>query len=123
MKAIKRRKKDVRQIVGRFCLCLALLALLFPVFTRKAPETPTAAYAARHREAVTATAEPTGGVNVNTADRQTLCTLPGVGEVLAQRILDMRNECGGFAYPEDLLLVKGIGTKKLEALRPLICFK
>ena len=90
MKAIKRRKKDVRQIVGRFCLCLALLALLFPVFTRKAPETPTAAYAARHREAVTATAEPTGGVNVNTADRQTLCTLPGVGEVLTAKVSPVR---------------------------------
>mgnify|MGYP004554308197 FL=1 len=123
MTEIKRRKRDVRQILGWFCLSLALLALLFPVFTRKAPETPTAAYAARHREAVTATVEPMGGVNVNTADMQTLCTLPGVGEVLAQRILDTRNECGGFAYPEDLLLVKGIGTKKLEALRPLICFK
>ncbi len=95
-------------------------------FSRLYPESAEdsdGSHAARHREAVAATAEPTGGVNVNTADRQTLCTLPGVGEVLAQRILDTRNECGGFAYPEDLLLVKGIGTKKLEALRPLICFK
>ena len=116
MKAIKRRKKDVRQILGRFCLCLALLALLFPVFTRKAPETLTAAYAARHREAVTATVEPTGGVNVNTADRQTLCTLPGVGEVIAQRIIEEREENGPFYYPEDLMNVKGIGEKTLEKL-------
>ena len=90
MKEIKRRKKDVRQILGWFCLSLALLALLFPIFTRKAPETQTAAYAARHREAVTATVEPTGGVNVNTADMQTLCTLPGVGEVLTAKVSPVR---------------------------------
>lgn len=47
----------------------------------------------------------------------------GVGEVIAQRIIDLREQVGRFSYPEDLLLVSGIGEKRLEALRSLICFE
>jgi len=56
---------------------------------------------------------PHGTVNVNTADAQTLDTLIGVGPKTAQAILDERAQNGSFDYPQDLLLVKGIGEKTL----------
>ena len=59
---------------------------------------------------------PEGPVAVNTADADELDTLPGVGEVIAQRIIEEREENGPFYYPEDLMNVKGIGEKTLEKL-------
>ncbi len=65
-------------------------------------------------ESITAAAAwPTGTVNVNTADLKTLCELNAVGPVTAQAILDERAARGPFDYPEDLLMVKGIGEKTL----------
>lgn len=60
----------------------------------------------------------TGGrVHVNVADVTTLEDLPGVGPVLAGRIVAYREEHGPFTVVEDLLDVPGIGEAKLEALR------
>ena len=59
-------------------------------------------------------------VNINTASLSELDTIPGIGPVLAQRILDFRTENGPFQSPEDLLNIKGIGTKTLEKLRDYI---
>ncbi len=67
------------------------------------------------------TAEPvSGAVNVNTASADELITLPGIGPVTAQRIIDARDTYGPYHYPEDLLTVSGIGVKVLERLKPLI---
>lgn len=59
-------------------------------------------------------------VSLNTADLAALDTLPGVGPVLAQRILDWRGEHGRFTSVDELGEVSGIGEKVLERLRPLV---
>lgn len=56
-------------------------------------------------------------VNINTASLQELAALPGIGEVLAGRILLYRENAGPFEAAEDLLNVEGIGMGRLEALR------
>ena len=59
-------------------------------------------------------------VAVNTATDAELQTLPGVGPVMARRIIEHRESTGAFAEPEDLLDVPGIGEATLARLRPLI---
>jgi competence protein ComEA len=62
----------------------------------------------------------TGPVDLNTAGLAELDTLPGVGPVLAQRILDWRAQNGRFSTVDELGEVSGIGEKVLANLRPLV---
>lgn len=59
-------------------------------------------------------------VNLNTADVATLDTLPGVGPVLAQRIIDWRTEHGRFTSVEELGEVSGIGEKIYAQIKPKV---
>ena len=61
-----------------------------------------------------------GPVNLNTATLADLDTLPGVGPVLAQRILDAREAQGGFKAVADLRKVEGIGAARFEQLKDLV---
>jgi competence protein ComEA len=69
----------------------------------------------------TAAGPATGGkVNLNTATVAQLDALPGVGPVLAQRILDWRDRRGGFRSVTDLRQVEGIGDAKFDQLKDLV---
>lgn len=61
-----------------------------------------------------------GKVNINTAGIEQLTLLPRIGEVVAQRILDYREENGNFKSPEELMLVQGIGEKTFELIEPYV---
>jgi competence protein ComEA len=60
------------------------------------------------------------GVDINAATAMELEALPGVGPVLAQRIVTFRTERGPFSVVEDLLDVPGIGEAKLSQMRDLL---
>lgn len=59
-------------------------------------------------------------VNINTADVDTLTALPGIGRVLAERIVAYRRQNGPFRAVEEIMKVEGIGEKKAEAILDLI---
>jgi competence ComEA-like helix-hairpin-helix protein len=63
---------------------------------------------------------PTRPIDLNLANVKELQELPGVGPVTAQRIMDMRQKSGRFHRVEDLLAVRGISQKKLDAMRPYV---
>jgi competence protein ComEA len=77
------------------------------------PEAPTAGGDA-------AAGAPAGPVDLNTATLAELDTLPGVGPVLAQRILDWRTSHGQFATVDQLSDVPGIGDARMAQLRDLV---
>ncbi|MBW1954282.1 MAG: helix-hairpin-helix domain-containing protein [Deltaproteobacteria bacterium] len=59
-------------------------------------------------------ATDTEKVNINTASKEQLTTLKGIGPAIADRIIEHRNKTGPFEKPEDLQLVKGVGEKIYE---------
>lgn len=61
-----------------------------------------------------------GLVNINTADLDTLDTLPGIGPSTAQSIVDYRQNYGSFYTIEDLMNVSGIGESKFNQVKDLI---
>ena len=63
---------------------------------------------------------PAKPIDLNAATIKELEELPGVGHVTAQRIIDMRQKSGRFRRVEDLLAIRGISQKKLDALRPYV---
>jgi competence protein ComEA len=59
-------------------------------------------------------------ININTASTDTLQALPGIGQVMAQRIVDYRDTNGSFTSIDDLEQVQGIGTNILDTIRDQI---
>jgi len=59
-------------------------------------------------------------VNLNTASAAELGELPGVGPVLAERIITFRNENGRFRRVEHLMMVRGVSDRKFRELRSMI---
>ena len=67
------------------------------------------------------TAKDSSTININTATLEELDKLPGVGEATANKIISHREENGQFKNIEDIKNVNGIGDKKFENMKELIC--
>ena len=78
-----------------------------------APPSPTP-------ESASPSGAASGLIDINTASIDQLCDLPGIGQVLAQRIIDYRQKSGGFQSISELMNVTGIGDAKYAAIKDLI---
>ena len=65
-------------------------------------------------------AGPAAPVQLSTATLEQLETLPGIGPVMAQKILDYRTKHGAFSSVDELDAVSGIGPKRLDQLRDMV---
>jgi competence protein ComEA len=60
-------------------------------------------------------------VNLNTATAEELKELPGIGEVMARRVIDYRERHGRFRRAEEIIIVEGFSEKKYRAIAEMIC--
>lgn len=68
----------------------------------------------------TSSGKKSDGININTASKEELMNLPGIGEVTAQKIIDYRDKNGTFSSVEDLKKVDRIGDKTLDKFKDKI---
>lgn len=59
-------------------------------------------------------------ININSATKDELIKLPGVGPSTAEKIIEYREKINGFKKIEDIMKVKGIGQKKFDKMKPYI---
>ncbi len=62
----------------------------------------------------------TGRIDINTSDKEGLMLLPGIGRGLAARIIEHREELGGFRSIDELRGVVGIGSHRLKAIKAFL---
>ena len=97
------------------------LCLLLGLYLRDLAAADVPAFVETERSAPVEEIRPDlSPVNLNTADAEALTALPGIGEELAARIVEYREENGPFETAEDLTKVSGIGQGKLAALEGLV---
>lgn len=119
------RVNDALYLAGGATEDANLSAVNLAAFVRDAMQIVIPAFGQVVDGALVEDMNPPGGivdglVNINTATLLELQTLPGVGPVLAQNIIDFREAGGGFTSIEELIHVNRIGTATLERLRPLV---
>ena len=97
--------------------------IIIPYKTYNETEEVNSANTYNHAASVTSSSPVSTStkININTADATMLQTLSGIGPVLSERIIEYRNQNGLFGVIDDIKDVSGIGEKKFEGIKDLIC--
>jgi len=104
-------------------LLLITLTLTLAAFFMQAPVALFSPTVCAQEPAAPPPGEAAAVININTASAEELATLEGIGDVIAQGIVEHRTANGPFATIEDIKNVKGIGDAKFEKIKEQIVVK
>ena len=75
------------------------------------------------QEGINTTSKKDSKVNINTANKEKLATLPGIGEGTAEKIIEYRSKTGKFKTIDEIKKIPGIGESKFKSLKDKITIK
>lgn len=112
--------------IGKFeaaAVLLALAAVFFAAgyFTGRAVTGDVRVTVEERSDGLPPAEDARGLVNINTASAAELMALPGIGETLARRVTEYREEHGPFRVKEELMNVPGVGEALFDSLEDLLC--
>lgn len=108
-----------------FILSLALLAIASCKSGQSSTNSNSVALSTSRRDETTgAQTKPNEAcLNLNLATAHELITLPGIGEVMAKRIIDYRERHGRFRRPEEIIIIEGFSERKYRAIARIVCIE
>ena len=106
--------------MNRPVLVMALASLLFSSCGRSEENSVLTANKPEP-SAPSQTVPPKPCIDLNTATAGELMTLPGIGEVMARRVIEYREQNGPFRRAQDVIIIDGFSERKYRAISGLIC--
>ena len=108
-----------------FVLSLALLAIASCKSSQSATNSDSVALSpGRANEKTFAETRPNEPcLNLNFATARELIKLPGIGEVMAKRIIDYRERHGRFRRPEEIIIIEGFSERKYRTIARMVCIE
>ena len=103
-------------------LTVMLFALALPSCARRGEIANSNAEALASQASVKGQASPSC-INLNLATVEQLMQLPGIGEVMSQRIIEYRKRHGPFRRPEEIIILEGFSERKYRAVADLVCVR
>ncbi len=104
----------------RLVLVIAGASLLFAACGRN-KESPISTADRRETSAQSQPSQPKSCINLNTATSEELMTLPGIGEVMARKVIEYREQNGPFRRAQDIIIIDGFSERKYRAIAEQIC--
>jgi competence protein ComEA len=108
-----------------FVLSVALVAITSCKSTESITNRNSAEQSSnRHNKASGAETKPKEPcLNLNLATASELIKLPGIGEVIAKRIIDYREQHGRFRRPEEIIIIEGFSERKYRTIARMVCIE
>jgi competence protein ComEA len=104
-----------------FALSVSLIALSFTSCHQANPSNNTSTQPSPTNQTSANQNQSANCVNLNKASAEELEALPGIGDVMAKKIIAYRKQHAGFRRPQELIIIEGFSEKKYRALADLVC--